>query len=70
MVIIPIYLSFYLFIILFDLMPMKKNNYKGLFWFNLITICISLFIVILVGLNVKVISPSELIQNVVNIFVE
>ena len=70
MVIIPIYLFFYLFIIIFDLMPIKKNNYKGLFWFNLITKCFSILIVVLVGLNIKVISPSDLIQNVVEIFID
>lgn len=70
MAIIPIYAFIYIYIIIFDLMPIKENNYKGLFWFNLIIICISFLIVVLVGLNVKVISPSDLIQNVVDIFVE
>ncbi len=70
MAIIPIYLFFYLYIIIFDLMPIKNNNYIKLFWFNLITICISFLIVILIGLDVRVISPSDLIQNAVHIFVK
>lgn len=69
MLIIPIYLSLYLFIIFFDLMPIKENNYKQLFAFNLITICISFLIVILVGLNIKVPNPSNLIEYIVHIFI-
>lgn len=67
--IISIYLFVCLYIIIFDLMPIKKNKYKTLFWFNSITIGISFFIVLLLGLKVKVISPSDLIQNIVDIFV-
>lgn len=68
--IISIYIFLYLYIIIFDLMPIKKNKYKTLFWFNSITIGISFFIVVLVGLNVKIISPSDIIKNIVNIFVD
>lgn len=50
-------------------MPIKKNNYTKLFIFNLITICISFLIVILIGLDLKVPNPSNLIQNIVKIFV-
>lgn len=70
MEIISIYILLYLYIIIFDLMPIKRNKYKKIFWFNSITICISFLIVVLVGLNIKVISPSDLIQNIVSIFVD
>lgn len=66
---ITIYLLIYLYIILFDLMPIKKNNYTKLFIFNLIIICLSFLIVILVGLDLKVPNPSNLIEDIVNIFV-
>lgn len=69
MIMIFIYLLIYLYIIIFDLMPIKKNNYTKLFIFNLITICISFLIVILIGLDLKVPNPSNLIQNIVKIFV-
>lgn len=69
MVMIFIYLLVSLYIILFDLIPIKKNNYNKLFGFNLIIICISFLIVILVGLDLKVPNPSNLIENIVHIFV-
>lgn len=68
MIMISIYLLIYLYIILFDLMPIKKNNRTKLFMFNLIIICISFLIVILIGLDLKVPNPSILIQSIVKIF--
>lgn len=68
MTMIAIYLFIYLYIILFDLIPIKKNNYKILFAFNLISICISFLIVVLVGLDLTVPNPSNLIENIVNSF--
>ena len=70
MLMILIYLLIYLYIIIFDLMPIKQNNYNRLFRFNLITIFISFLIVIPVGLDLKIPSPSNLIQYIVNIFVD
>lgn len=67
--IIPLYLSLYLYIILFDLIPIKKNNYKMLFAFNLIVICISFLIVVLVGLGLNVPNPSNLIEDIVKFFI-
>lgn len=70
MVMIFIYLLVSLYIILFDLMPIKKNNFNKLFGFNLIIICISFLVVILVGLDFKVPNPSDLIENIVKVFVQ
>lgn len=69
MIIIPIYLIVYLFIIVFDLMPIKRKKYKGLFALNLATITIAFVIVILVGIEVKVPSPSNFIEKIVRIFI-
>lgn len=68
MIMIAIYLFLYTYIIVFDLIPIKKNNHNKLFAFNLIITCISLLIVILVGLNIKTTNPSNLIEYVVNLF--
>ena len=69
MIMIIIYLPLYFYIIYFDLLPIKKNNHKNLFLFNLITICISFLIIVLVGLDFKVPSPANLIENIVNILI-
>lgn len=69
MVMIFIHLLLSLYIILFDLIPIKKNKYNKLFGFNLIIICISFLIVILVGLDLKVPNPSNLIEKIVHIFI-
>lgn len=68
MLMISIYFFIYLYIILFDLIPIKKNNYNGLFAFNLIAICISFLIVVLVGLELTVPNPSNFIECIVNLF--
>lgn len=70
MLMISIYLFIYLYIILFDLVPIKKNNYNKLFTFNLIIIFISFLIVILVGLDLKVPNPSNLIEDMVGFFID
>ncbi len=70
MTMITIYLFLYLYIILFDLMPIKQNNYNKLFAFNLITICIAFLIVVLVGLDLTVPSPANFIEYIVNLFID
>lgn len=70
MTMITIYLFLYLYIILFDLMPIKQNNYNKLFTFNLITICIAFLIVVLVGLDLTVPSPANFIEYIVNLFID
>lgn len=69
MIMILLYSIIYLYIIFFDLIPIKKNNYNKLFKFNLFVILISFLIVVLVGLNFRVIYPSDLIENIVNVFI-
>lgn len=69
MIMITIYSFIYLYIVIFDLMPIKKNKYNKLYTFNLITISISFIIVILVGLDIKVPSPSDFIENMFSIFI-
>lgn len=69
MIIISIYLCLYIFILIFDLIPIIKNNYKKLFWFNIITLSISFLIIILVGLQVKVINPTKVIENIIKKFI-
>lgn len=69
MVMILIYLLLSVYIILFDLMPIKKNNYNILFGFNLLIICLSFLIIVLIGLEFKVPNPSDLIQSIVHIFI-
>lgn len=69
MIMIAIYSLIYLYIIFFELLPIKENNYDILFKFNLIVICISFFIVILVGLGFKVASPSNFIEHIVKLFI-
>ncbi len=69
MIMISIYSFVYLYIIFFDLIPIKENNYNRLFKFNLIVICISFLIVILVGFDVKVASPSDFIEHIVKLFI-
>ena len=69
MIMISIYSFVYLYIIIFDLIPIKENNYNRLFKFNLIVICISFLIVILVGFDVKVASPSDFIEHIVKLFI-
>lgn len=68
MVIIPIYLFLYLYIIFFDLLPIKENNHNILFGFNLFIVSVAFFIVVLVGLKLKIPNPSNLIENIVNVF--
>lgn len=70
MIMISIYSFIYLYIIIFDLIPIKENNYNRLFTFNLIIISISFLIVILVGLNFKVANPSDLIEHIVKLFID
>lgn len=65
MVMISIYIFIYFFIVFFDLIPIIKNNYNKLFIFNLIILAASFLLVILVGLEIKVPSPSDFIENVV-----
>ena len=69
MIMIAIYSLIYLYIIFFDLLPIRENNYDILFKFNLIVICISFLIVILVGFDVKVASPSDFIEHIVKLFI-
>lgn len=66
---ILICLILYSYIIFFDLVPIKQNNYNNLFRFNLTLMCFSFLIVILVALDLKVPNPSNLIEYIVNIFV-
>lgn len=68
-IIIPIYLFIYLYVIVFDLYPIKKNQHNIIYYVNLVTIAISFLIVVLVGLNLNVPSPSNLIQYIVELFV-
>lgn len=68
MLMISIYSFIYLYIIVFDLIPIKENNYDILFRFNLMVISISFLIVVLVGLNVKVVNPSDFIEYIVRFF--
>lgn len=67
---IVIYLFLYLSIIFYDMIPIKKNNHTKLFVFNLITMCIAFLIVVLVGLNLKVPNPSNIIEDMVNFFIK
>ncbi|HZK38362.1 MAG TPA: hypothetical protein VFC98_05665 [Clostridia bacterium] len=67
---IIIYLLLYLFIIFYDLVPIKKNGYNKLFAFNLITMCVAFIIVVLVGFNLKVPSPANFIEDIVNLFIK
>lgn len=69
MIMILLYSIIYLYIIFFDLIPIKKNNYNKLFKFNLFVILISFLIIVLVDLNFRVIYPSDLIENIVNVFI-
>ena len=68
-IIITIYLFLYLYIIIFDLMPIPKDEYKVLYVFNSITLFLSFLIVVLVGLDLKVPNPSNLIQYIVQLFI-
>lgn len=70
MIMIFMYSIIYLYIIFFDLLPIKENNYNWLFKFNLIVICLSFLIVVLVGLNVKLASPSDFIEYIVKLFID
>ena len=67
---IIIYLFLYLYIIFYDLVPIKRNNYNKLFAFNLTVMCIAFVLVILVGFNVKVPNPSDFIEDIVNFFIK
>lgn len=70
MVMIAIYLFLYLYVIWFDMVPIKRNNYNKLFIFNLLTMFIAFIIVILVGFDLKVPNPSDFIENIVNLFID
>jgi len=69
MLMIFIYSIIFLLIILFDLIPIKKNNYNNEFTFNIIVLTISYLLIILVGLEIKIPSPSDIIENTVNFFI-
>ncbi|HZK56719.1 MAG TPA: hypothetical protein VFD17_00285 [Clostridia bacterium] len=68
MAMIVIYLLLYLYIIFYDLMPIKRNNYNKLFAFNLITITVAFILVVLVGFDLRVPSPSDFIEKIVKFF--
>lgn len=65
MVMISIYTLIYIYFILFDLLPIIQNKYNKLFAFNLIIIFLGFLIVVLVGLDIKVPNPNNLIENIV-----
>jgi hypothetical protein len=65
MAMISIYTFIYLFFVIFDLMPIKQNKYNKLFVFNLIILTMAFLLVVLVGLEYKLPSPSDLIENIV-----
>lgn len=69
MLMITLFSFIYLYIVIFDLIPIKQNKYYKLYAFNLITIFISFILVILVGLEIKVPSPSDFIESIVRFFI-
>jgi len=64
-----IYSIIFLLIIFFDLVPIKKNNYNNEFTFNIIVLAISYLLIILVGLEIKIPSPSDIIENTINFII-
>lgn len=69
MIMITLYSFIYLYMVIFDLLPIKQNKYNKLYIFNLITIFISFLLVILVALEIKVPSPSDFIEGLVRFFI-
>lgn len=69
MAMIVIYLLLYLYIIFYDLVPVKRNNYNKLFVFNLITMLVAFVLVILVGFDVMVPNPSDFIERIVKFII-
>lgn len=69
MAMIVIYLLLYLYIIFYDLIPVKRNNYNKLFTFNLITIIVAFVLVVLTGFDLKVPNPSDFIEKIVKFFI-
>ncbi|MFW5648756.1 MAG: hypothetical protein ACOCG5_06670 [Candidatus Alkaliphilus sp. MAG34] len=69
MAMIVIYLLLYLYIIYYDLVPVKRNKYNGVFVFNLITMSIAFVLVVLVGFDVMVPNPSDFIERIVKFII-
>lgn len=69
MTMIVIYLLLYLYIIFYDLVPVKRNNYNKLFTFNLITIIVAFVLAVLVGFDLRVPNPSDFIEKIVKFFI-
>ncbi|MGB4312966.1 MAG: hypothetical protein ACOX0L_09225 [Natronincolaceae bacterium] len=65
---IVIYLFLYLYIVFYDLVPIKRNNYNKLFTFNLVTMLIAFVLVILAGFDLNVPNPSDFIEKIVKFF--
>lgn len=67
---IIIYSLLYIYIIFYDLVPIRRNNCNKLFVFNLVTMLIAFVLVVLVGFDLNVPNPSDFIENIVNLFIK
>ena len=69
MAMIVIYLLLYLYIIFYDLVPVKRNNYNKLFIFNSVTMFIAFVLVVLAGFDLNVPNPTDFIEKIVKFFI-
>lgn len=66
MTIIVLYTVFYIWFIFIDLVPIYKNKQNKVLWIYSVMMAFSYVILMLIGLKVKIPSPTPLLEKIIS----